>query len=219
MKENEIIIAIVLVLVVIGGGAGAYFMFGGQQISTDTAAEVRQRLVDQLPKSETETQLDNTAGDAHDSLYLANMIAYHQGAVNMAKLAQTKAEREELKIMAKNIVSTQTTETNNMIGWQKEWGYPSTIGENMVDHSAMGVLQDMNILVRELDAKKNGEEFEKAFLKTMIAHHELAIAMSRPASKNAKHQEIKDVTKSIIESQSDIITQMRQWQADWGYDK
>lgn len=220
MKNNKVALIGIVAVLVVGGGVWAYTMrdsFGNTVDTSQTATDKsKQSLIDSIPKSDTEKILENFTGDEHDRFYIANMIAHHQGAVDMAKLAQTRAKHSELKTMANDIISAQTTEINNMLGWQKAWGYPATSGEMMVDHSGMATMEEMATATTELGAK-TGDEFDKAFLKQMIAHHESAVSMSRPGAKNAGHKEVKDLTKAIIDAQTSEISQMRQWQKDWGY--
>lgn len=64
---------------------------------------------------------------------------------------------------------------------------------------------------------KTGDEFDKAFLSGMIVHHQGAIAMAELADRNAKHEEVKRLSREIISAQNKEIAQMRQWQTDWGY--
>jgi uncharacterized protein (DUF305 family) len=59
--------------------------------------------------------------------------------------------------------------------------------------------------------------FDEAFVSGMITHHQDAIDMARMADSQAQHQEVKDLSKAIIETQQKEIDQMRQWQKDWGY--
>ena len=65
---------------------------------------------------------------------------------------------------------------------------------------------------------KTGDEYDKAFIANMIAHHEGAVEMARLSEKNAKHQEIKKLSLDVISAQEKEINQMKQWQIDWGYD-
>ena len=156
------------------------------------------------------------AGEDYDRNFIANMIAHHQGAVDMAKLAQKNAKHQELKSMADDIVAAQEKEIADMQSWQKTWGYPSTSAGNMMDHSAMGMMDDMASMTTKLEGK-TGDDFDKAFIEQMIMHHQSAIDMAAPGQKNAKHQEIKDLATAIVTAQSKEITQMKQWQKDWGY--
>lgn len=64
---------------------------------------------------------------------------------------------------------------------------------------------------------KSGDEFDKAFISSMIAHHEGAVEMARLSAKNAKHEEIKNLSNDIITAQEKEIAEMKQWQMDWGY--
>ena len=64
---------------------------------------------------------------------------------------------------------------------------------------------------------KTGDEFDKAFLSSMIAHHEGAVEMARLAETQAKHTEIKTLSQAIILAQESEIATMKQWQLDWAY--
>ncbi len=64
---------------------------------------------------------------------------------------------------------------------------------------------------------KQGDEFDKAFIASMIEHHEGAVEMAKLSAANAKHVEIKQLSQAIIAAQETEIAQMKQWQSDWGY--
>jgi uncharacterized protein (DUF305 family) len=65
---------------------------------------------------------------------------------------------------------------------------------------------------------KTGDDFDKAFISSMIEHHQGAIDMSELAEKNAKHDEIKNMSNDIMTAQSKEIDMMRNWQSQWGYE-
>lgn len=62
-----------------------------------------------------------------------------------------------------------------------------------------------------------GEDYDRYFIATMIAHHQGAVEMANLALKNAKHQEIKDLATAIVAAQTSEITSMTAWQEAWGY--
>ena len=64
---------------------------------------------------------------------------------------------------------------------------------------------------------KTGDEFDKAFISSMLDHHEGAVEMAKLSAKSAKHDEIKQLSNDIIAAQEKEITQMQRWQSDWGY--
>src|SRR3989344_2383677 len=50
---------------------------------------------------------------------------------------------------------------------------------------------------------KSGDEFDRAFLSEMIMHHEGAVVMAQAALRDAEHEEIKQLARNIIETQTD----------------
>ena len=66
-------------------------------------------------------RLHGKKGDEFDKIFLADMIVHHQGAVEMAKMALTSSDRQEIKDMARAIIDTQIQEIVDMEGWQREW--------------------------------------------------------------------------------------------------
>lgn len=76
-----------------------------------------------LSMDEMHLQLQGKTGDAFDRAFLDMMIPHHQGAVDMAELAQKHAKHQEIKTLANNIVISQLKEISDMYQWQKAWGY------------------------------------------------------------------------------------------------
>lgn len=64
---------------------------------------------------------------------------------------------------------------------------------------------------------KEGDAYDAAFITSMIAHHDGAIEMAELSAERAKHDEIKRLSRDIIDAQETEISQMKRWQADWGY--
>lgn len=79
--------------------------------------------------------------------------------------------------------------------------------DNSMEHS-MGMM--MGNLVG-----KTGDEFDEAFLREMIVHHQGAVVMAESALKYAKHEEIKNLSRAIISAQNKEITDMQNWLRNW----
>jgi uncharacterized protein (DUF305 family) len=158
------------------------------------------------------------SGDAFDEQYVAGMFAHHEGAVNMAEKAMAFSGKKEIKDLAGDIVQSQSREMADLLQWQDEWGYKRTYNQGHNGHSGGGaaMAETMVGMQNSLEGKK-GVEFDKIFLDQMIVHHSQAIAMSRPAATNAKHQEIKDLARNVIDAQEAEIAKMKSWQDEWGY--
>lgn len=219
MKKNSII-TIVVIAAVLTAGVGVYVAnrndeTSGNNVSKETSTQTAaDSLVDK--ESADYKMYSQLTGEDYDRTFIANMIAHHQGAVDMATMALEKAQRQEIKDMAADIVYAQTKEINDLKNWQSAWGYPSSSAENMMDHSAMGTMTTMDTMAENMRLM-TGEEFDKAFLTMMIEHHQSAINMAYPGQTNALHEEVKTLTKAIVEAQGKEIAQMKQWQIDWGY--
>lgn len=65
--------------------------------------------------------LKGKTGTEFDKEFISEMIVHHQGAIDMANLALNNAERQEIKDLAKNIISAQNLEIDQMKQWQKNW--------------------------------------------------------------------------------------------------
>ena len=67
--------------------------------------------------------LEGKTGDDFDAAFIAGMIPHHQGAIDMANAALKDAKHEEIKRMAKAIVTAQQKEIDQMKQWRSTWGY------------------------------------------------------------------------------------------------
>jgi uncharacterized protein (DUF305 family) len=56
----------------------------------------------------------------------------------MAKLAQQNAKHDEIKALAGNIITAQTSEINQMKAWQSQWGYEASTSQTNDTMNMMG---------------------------------------------------------------------------------
>jgi uncharacterized protein (DUF305 family) len=78
------------------------------------------------------SDLQNRTGADFDENFVAMMISHHQGGIDMAKLAETRAKHDEVKQLSKDIISVQTKEIAEMEKWQQDWNYnESSSGNSM----------------------------------------------------------------------------------------
>lgn len=66
-------------------------------------------------------QVSSDASKSYDQRFLEAMISHHQGAVEMASMAQQMTEHSEIKTLADAIITAQNTEIEQMKSWLKEW--------------------------------------------------------------------------------------------------
>jgi uncharacterized protein (DUF305 family) len=65
--------------------------------------------------------LEGKSGDTFDKAFIDEMIVHHEGAIDMAELALTNAKHQEIKDLAKDIISAQTKEIEQMKSWKNAW--------------------------------------------------------------------------------------------------
>ena len=149
------------------------------------------------------------AGD-YDQQFIDMMIAHHQAAIDMAKVAQQHGEHAEIKQLANDIISAQDGEITKMKTWRKAWygsdQSPAGTASGMAGMGGMNV--DFNQLA-------GANPFDKAFIDAMIPHHQSAIEMAKEAQTKATHAEIKQLAGEIITAQTNEIDQMKVWRAQW----
>jgi uncharacterized protein (DUF305 family) len=68
-------------------------------------------------------ELSDLEGDEFDKSFITLMIEHHQGAIDMANLVNQNAKHDEIKNLADDIISAQTSEINMMKRWLNEWSY------------------------------------------------------------------------------------------------
>lgn len=173
--------------------------------------------------------MNNQQADQH---FIQMMIPHHQGAIDMANLAITKAKRPEIKKLAEAIKTDQNREIEQMQAWYKEWygtEVPTASGMGMARHSETGMnnqeaqempmhhgmgMMGMGMMNMDLDTLKNAPDFDRAFIEQMIPHHKMAVMMSAMIL-DSDRAEMRDLAKSIIQAQSSEIEQMRAWYQSW----
>ncbi|MCF2146296.1 DUF305 domain-containing protein [Desmonostoc muscorum LEGE 12446] len=154
-----------------------------------------------------------------DLRFIDAMTPHHQGALEMAKEAQQKSKRPEIKKLADNIIKSQNQEITQMKQWRQAW-YPSAGNKPMAYHSQMGHMMEMSpeqiqAMMMSQDLGAADAEFDLRFINAMIPHHEGAVKMAQDALNKSKRPEIKQLAQEIIKAQDTEIKQMQQWRKSW----
>lgn len=217
MKRNLKIIFIAVTVLLLAGVGAWHFITGRQTTEKNQQqANTTSKAVTDSTAVVNDSKFAKLTGEAYDEAYIGDMLAHHEGALNMSEMVSAGTERPELLQLAQTIMQTQSRELMKMQTWQQEWGYERTMGGHG-SHAGMGneMSGDMMMMGEELTGLK-GTKFDKKFLELMIEHHQQAVDMSKYADTNASHRELKDLAKAVIAAQEAEIAQMKQWQSEWG---
>jgi uncharacterized protein (DUF305 family) len=160
-----------------------------------------------------------------DQQFIDMMVPHHQGAVEMAKIAQQRAQRPEIKAMAADIIASQDAEITQMKGWRKAWfgsdqtppmsKMPMVEGMSSAAHGGHGAGTTMDMAADVEALRKAPEPFDRAFIDAMIPHHESAIDAAKAAATRAQKPEIKKLAADIVVAQEREIAQMKEWRRAW----
>ena len=156
---------------------------------------------------------------AFDQQFIDMMAPHHMGAVEMAKIAQTRAEHPELKGLANEIIASQNSEIGQMKQWRKAW-YGSDETPGMDQMPALpgmdqGMMSGMTHMSADIKNLQTASPFDKAFLTAMIPHHQSAVGAAKLEQEKGMHPELKTLAGTIITSQQKEIDQMQQWLKTW----
>ena len=155
-----------------------------------------------------------------DQRFIVMMIAHHDGAIAMADLALTRAQRPQIKALAQQIKTSQTAENAEMRRWYRQWygtDVPTWAASGMGMGSGMGMASGMGMpgMATSLEVLRAAPDFDRAFIEQMIAHHRMGVMMASHAQWNTQHPELRQLEASMVRVQSEEIAQMEQWYRQW----
>ena len=139
--------------------------------------------------------------NAADLTFAQQMIVHHQGAIETADLAPSRAASQQVKDLAVRIKAAQGPEIQQMQGWLTAWAAAmpsSTNASSSEDTTGMdmggmgsqgqmtsgGVTTAMSIpgMMSDADMQQltatSGTAFDRLFLQQMIVHHQGALEMA-----------------------------------------
>lgn len=149
---------------------------------------------------------------AFDHQFIDTMVVHHQGAIDMARLAEERAEHDELRQMARMVIEDQQKEIRQLQDWKKEWFADKGDAVNM---SMRGMAESMKDMPMDKLASAKGAAFDAMFIDMMIRHHEGAIKMAETARQKSRRPEIKRISQEIIREQKKEMAQMAAWKKAW----
>lgn len=153
-----------------------------------------------------------------DVTFAQQMIVHHRGAIEMAKLAGTRAGKPEVKALATKIEAAQQPEIEAMSTWLKSWGKDVPVGTEMGAMSGMGhgsgsAAAMPGTMTKDQMAgleKAAGTDFDRMFLQMMTEHHNGAITMAKEEQAKGKSTDAISLAAKIVADQTAELAQMDQ---------
>ncbi|MDT9687218.1 DUF305 domain-containing protein [Streptomyces sp. P9(2023)] len=148
-----------------------------------------------------------------DVAFAQAMIPHHEQALEMAKLADGRAEDAGVKKIVADVEKAQDPEIRTMKAWVKAWGKPETAGDGGGHSSGHGGGDAMAGMMSEQDMKDlgtlRGKAFDRKFAELMIAHHEGAVEMAETERKNGRDAKARKLADDVVRTQSAEIAELR----------
>jgi uncharacterized protein (DUF305 family) len=162
------------------------------------------------------------ADDSAEAGFARDMATHHAQAVDMAFLLRDRTSDPRLRMLADDIIVTQSAQRGMFMGWLQLWGLPQApAGPRMAwmtdAHAAPaagapdGTATMMGMAsTTELEALRDatGRDAEVLFLQLMIRHHEGGVLMARAALDRSTHDAVTTMAGAIDRAQRGEIETM-----------
>ncbi len=187
-----------------------------------------------MAMSTDKTMPDGKAKVPLEQQFLDSMALHHQAALDMAKIAASKAQYPEVRALASRMIEDQQREIvamkqmrRTLYGSAESAPMPGMSGDSMSGMKGMadmkggamknstmampGVLGGLPIQ-GEMDVNRlrslNGPELDREFLQMMVPHHADAVVMAQEVLDQSKRPELRRLAQNIIGAQAKEIGEM-----------
>jgi uncharacterized protein (DUF305 family) len=210
MKRDPLVYGILGVLI---GASVIWFL-------TSSAVKSNNSGMMQMMGLRGSTQGVYSNSDGLDAHFIEQMIPHHTDAITMAKLAQAKAQKPEVKLLANTIIESQSKEINQMKTWYKDWfGKEVPTGTTVMKQHGMRSSNSMHMGMMgdntDNSRLEEASDFDTAFVEEMIPHHQMAVMMATMLKNGTQRPEMKQLADNISTAQTKEINQMRDWLQEW----
>ena len=149
-------------------------------------------------------------GNAAEKAFLTAMVSHHESALEMARVADERAEDPFVKRLADEIASSQTREIAQMRGIHGQL-FDRELRPDPRAHEGLGLTAEeagmthspqMNRTLRSADP------FDRAFVDEMVPHHEGAVRMAGAVLKRTRDARLRELAAGIVSTQEREIEEM-----------
>lgn len=71
--------------------------------------------------ADMKSDLESMEGNDFDKMFLEMMIMHHEQAIDMSKIAQDKAEHDQIREISSKMIEDQKEEISQMKQWLRDW--------------------------------------------------------------------------------------------------
>jgi len=144
----------------------------------------------------------SAAGNGTDLAFIEEMVPHHQSAIDMAKVAQERAQSQFIKDLADDIISAQQGEITILNAARHD------IEQAGVKKTDLGIPEHMMGMDGDMTMLESADPFDKAFIDMMVPHHQGAIRMARVELTKGRSEALKRLADNVVDAQSREIKAM-----------
>lgn len=167
-----------------------------------------------MPQGRQHTMQSGSLSRA-DQQFLSKAVAGGQAEVEMARLAQTRAQNDEVKRFAARMVEDHTKVNDELrslgsargLSWLDDGAASGAAAASTAarpGHLASAAHRNMERL-----QNSTGANFDREFMKQMVADHKVAVGDFQHAAASAKDPELRSFAQKTLASLQDHLQQAR----------
>jgi uncharacterized protein (DUF305 family) len=178
----------------------------GMRITALLAAVVTTAVVSSCGESSPTPDAQAPKHNGADVTFAHKMIPHHQQALDMAAMVPSRTTNRELIIMAKHIALDQQAQIDTLQGLLQQWGEPAAPAHT--GHDGMGMDGMVDAATMDKLPTLTGAAFDDLWLRSMITHHQGAVAMAEPEIAQGENPTAVKMAKIIVDWQQLEIGRM-----------
>lgn len=141
-----------------------------------------------------------------DVAFARQALAHHQQGVDLASLAETRAENGRLKALAKRVIDTHEPEIARLSGLIEAWGQPAPDDPNLEHIQRDGYIGPGDMA--EL-AGLSGKDFDRQFTARLIRQREAGVRIAEAETQHGRNPDARDLAATTSRSQQQEISELR----------
>ncbi|NDU72653.1 DUF305 domain-containing protein [Actinomadura sp. DSM 109109] len=163
------------------------------------------------------TRSERPGTDGPEAGFARDMSEHHAQAVRMSFIVRDRTDDPRTRLLAYDIISTQSAQIGMMTAWLDEWGLPKADPAGRMrwmsghgGHRAAGAaMPGMATRDQLADLERaSGRAAEVRFLNLMIAHHRGGVGMALAVLERTGHDRVRRLARTMVEGQQSEIDQM-----------
>ncbi len=154
-------------------------------------------------------------GSAEEQAFLEAMVPHHTSAIDMAGLAQERAQSSEIERLANSIIQDQEAEIEQM-GSIHQRLFGSALTPDEMAHEQLGLSAE-EAGMEHMDAAarlRTARPFDREFVDEMVGHHAGAIAMAEAVLPDTDDADLQQLAENIITTQQEEIAEMNAFRTE-----